>query len=215
MHRNISRAVALGAVGLLALPGLALAGHHAKPKPMCPGEKVCYAWKLTEVEETVYEVKYRQETKKVKRPVIKEIKRPVSEKVCKPFSRTVLRECMVPEYKQSTEKVEKTVCQQITDECGNCQTVQEVVPELVTCLMKMMAPQMVPMLEWEMIPVEDVHYETYLVQEMEEVEVKVEVLVRVPKVIKRKVWTRVPTCAPCDCEPCTTCGQGCGKCSCQ
>lgn len=207
MQGKLGRFIAL--VGAMGLVGVRLAdagGLHGKAQSS--DVSACYVWTLCEVTETVYDVSYKEETKKTLVPTIKEIKKPVSCKVCKPFDYTVLRECCIPKYKQETKSVDTVVHKTVKDECGNCHETCEVVPELVTCLMKAMVPQMVPVLQWTMVPSEQVYYETYLVQEMVEKPVTVRTLVRTPRQITTKVWKKVPTCAPC-----TACADSCGACT--
>lgn len=202
MKPNASRVIAFLTALALVAPSVASAGHKRKCADCLGG---CHEWKLTEIEETVYEVTYKDVKKTIRRPIIKEIKTPVSCKVCKPFSRTVLREFCVPDYCRSGQTVNETVRRQHVDECGNCSETCEVIPKLVTCLVKTMVPQLVPVLEWELIAVEDVHEESHLVREFVDVEVTVSVPVKTPKTIRRKVWRRIPTCRPCD-----SCENGCG-----
>lgn len=197
----------MGAIWLL-LPSLAAAGgHHAVTTcEVYPKTLGCFLWKLEECEQTVYTVEYKEETKKVKRPVIKEVKRPVTCKVCKPFDRTVLRECLVPKYNQDFQTIKSTVERQIFDECGKCcGTEHEQRTEVASCLLKTMVPIQVPVLEWESIPVEDTYDEIYLVQDWEEQEVTLRTPVKTAKTIKTKVWKKVPYCPP----GCDTCAASC------
>ena len=153
-------------------------------------------WKLEECQHTVFTVTYKEETKKVRRPVIKEIKRPVTIKVCKHFDRTVIRDCLVPEYKQDFKTLDCVIHRQITDECGNCTEETEVQKELQSCLLKNMVPVGVSFLEWELIPVEHTYEETYLVQDWEEQAVVVRTPVRTTKPMTTKIWKKVPPCPP-------------------
>ena len=149
MQKTFGCLVALvGALGLFGVRRADAGGHGKGPNDASP----CYVWKLCEVTETVYDITYEERTKETVQPTIKEIRRPVSCKVCKPVDFTVLRECCIPKYKQETKTVDTVVHKTVKDECGNCHETCEVVPELVTCLMKAMVPQLVPVLQWTMVP---------------------------------------------------------------
>lgn len=203
MDGVIRRAMLVVGAWWLLVPAIASAGHHEEKGCCQECGKVlgCYIWQLEECEETVFTVTYKEETKKVKRPIIKEIKRPVTCKACKAFDRTVLRECLVPEYKQDFKTIDNIVTTETKDDCGNCITNTEVQKSLMSCLLKSMVPIQVPVLEWELIPVETTYDETYLVQDWEDQEVVIRTPVKSPKTIKTKVWKKVPFCP--DCTACS------------
>ncbi|QDU62034.1 hypothetical protein Pan216_29000 [Planctomycetes bacterium Pan216] len=244
MDRHVWKGVALSLLSLCLSASEGIAGGHDKkacgPKhyklkdhdkccskkicgPKCyksPKHRVsaCYEWKLCETEQTVFTVEYKEIKKKVKRPVIKEKVRDVSCKTCKPFAFTTMRECPTPCYKQETHNDMIEICHHVIDECGCSQSYTEMVPRVVTCLVKEMVPILVPTLEWTLIEVEDVHQEKYLYQDWEEVEVTMLVPVKTPKVIVSKVWKKCPVEAPCQecaaCEaeaPCEECGVEAGQ----
>ena len=114
-----------------------------------------------------------------------------------------MRQFPAPDYVRKVKNTDVDVYRTITDECGHCLTTKQVQKKLVTCIEKREVTQPIPVLQWVSIPVEDIHYETYLVREMVEDEVILLVPVVVPRKIKRTVWRKVPFCAPkCDrCRP--------------
>lgn len=198
-------------VGAIAVPDArCIAGEHHHKQNVGPA---CYKWELCEVEEQVDEVVYKQVKKTVSVPVIKEKKRLVHNPV--PVARHfhVLEEMLVPQYKQSVDNVSQTVHEIVKDDCGNCLETCRVVPQVITCLTKCIVPIMVPTLKWTLIVEDQPYYETYLVQEMEDQTVLLDVPVRTPKVVTKRIWKKVPTCAPCEtCQvtppaPCE--GDGC------
>lgn len=167
---------------------------------VCP---TCYVWELQEIEQVVYEVDFKTETKKIKVPVIKEIKQTNSCAYDKPVPRTVLKEFPETVYSFRTDVDHTTVHHQHTDECGNCYETCEVVSRPVTCLEKHTVSQKHPVLQWMSVPVADTYEQTFLKPDCEEREVVIETPVIKKKVIKTKKWVRVPkydeSCCPSAC----------------
>lgn len=206
------RLLAALVAGLLIPAGLVQAGGHGKHDDCGPKTLHCYTWKLCEITETVYDVTYKEEKKKIQQPVIKEIKRPISCKVCKPFEQIVMKNVPVTDYCRTIDNVTKCEKKTCTDECGKCHDVCENVTELMTCIVKSTVCQQIPVRQWVMIPVEHKYEEKYLVRECEEKEVVIKTPVLTPRTITRKVWTKVPYCPPKDkCGHCNS--VGCNHCT--
>ena len=194
-----------GMIGLaaLVLPSAALANHGHKAEPICPGPLGCWIWTFQEIEETVYDVEYKEVPKKIRVPYIREIKEPVSCKVCVPISGTSLRDVCEIDYKRDVSEVMVDKCITTQDECGNCSTTQTSEPHVKTCLTRTEVTRQVPVLEWQFVAMEDKFNKTYYVRDWKDEEVVLKVPVLKPRTITRKVWTRVP--APIDCQTCDSC----------
>jgi hypothetical protein len=201
MERHTWRAIALVGAVALALPSHALAGSRSS---CCCQAPKCYIWTLKEVEETVYTVEYEKTTKKVRVPVITETKSDVTCKVCQPFTRTVLKDVCVPDYKWKVEPTTVTVHRTHVDECGRCVETCDVEERTMACLEKSLVKTQVPVLEWEGIPVEKTHQVSHLKYDWEEKEVTVEIPVKRPKTIKRKIWLKELACRGCGASCCET-----------
>lgn len=188
-------------LGLSVAQGSANAGDHHHGKAC---DLPCHIWKLCEVEETVYEVKYKKVKKKVMRPVVREIKKEIHNPVCIPRYWYDLKECLVPDWKREVKNIETCTTKTCTDECGCKQSYTETATELMTCMVKCMTPIVVPTLQWTMVREDRPYNETYLVREMKEVEIEIEVPVKTPKVVVKKIWKKVPVtpCKECKCSKC-------------
>lgn len=176
-----------------------------------PRDLGCHVWMATQVTETVYDITYKTETKKIRRPIIKEIRQPVSCAVGKPVDRTVLHEDLIDHYErrlgQTDVEFHKEGCEAKTHggHCTDktCPAASEHAPYPTSCLVKTKANVQFPALEWEKIAVEDRHNEIYYVRDWEEVEVTLSRPVKTPRTITRTVWKKVPHV-----EPAASCEHG-------
>lgn len=206
MYRSMRRFALMMLVLLSGPASNALAHGCGGPKEDGTGCKHlgCWLWSCKEVEETVYDVTYQEVKKTIKVPYIKEMKETISCKVCKPFDSTSLRECPEIDYCRSADTVNIKKCITTQDECGNCHTETKCEPHIKTCLTRTEVTRQFPVLEWQLIPVEDKITKVYYVRDWKDEEVVLRVPVKTPRVITRKVWSRVP--APCNlvssCETC-------------
>lgn len=189
------------------VPGALFAGHHKTVTTVLP--PACYAWKKTEITETVYEVRMEERKVKVKRPAIVADKPLMVEKVCKAFPHVALKELPVDLYRQDIG-VHQAIIHRPLPGCdkdcadGHCKIGhkgkegcgknEEVFVESSprTCLLKEPGLAKYPVLSYEEIPVENKYPVTYLRQDCQEIEVTVKTPVKVPKTITRVVWTKEP-----------------------
>lgn len=205
MARSAVLLLTIGTFGLAIPVGQAAA--FGKPKSKAAP---CYIWELQECQETVYDIEYRKETKKIKEPIFKEIKEPASCAYVKPVWQTYLKNFCETRYSQKSEPTEKTVHRIEKDECGNCVTSDEVVPQTMTCLEKKLKEHPHKLLGWQGISTEDKYTNLYVAQDYVEKEITIEYPVYRPRTITIKIWVKTPYCPP---EPkCTGC-KGCKDCA--
>lgn len=159
----------------------------------------CWLWTVKECEETVYDVEYKEVKKTIRVPYIREIKEEIPCKVCKPFDSMSLRDCPEIHYCRSAKTIDVPTTTYTQDECGNCCPVETCEQHVKTCITRGEVSRQIPVLEWQAIPVEDKVPKTYYVRDWKDEEVVLRVPVKTPRVITRKVWTRVPL-PDCGCE---------------
>lgn len=180
--------------------------HHDAPVPCC------YVWTCKEVTEVVYDIKYKEEKKKIKKPVIREIVVKMPCKACQPVSQKVLRECMVPDYSFEVKPHEQCLTTKSVDECGVGVEKTEIAQQLITCMNKCMVPMQIPVLEWVPVEMETIRQVKYLVREWKEEEVTLRTPIKVPRTITRKVWEKAPFCPPAE-KPAVECEKDKHECS--
>lgn len=193
-------------LGLAMLAGPARAGgHHKSAAASDTYPLACHVWMPTKVTETVYDVTYKVEKKKVRRPIIKEVRQPVSCSVCKPVDSTVLEPRKVDDYYREFGVAKGTVedpnhcdvaCDANGRHAGICPTPKTATANPTSCILKTKTDMQVPVLKWEGVPSEDVHDMVYYVREWVDEEVEVRTPVKTPRQITRTVWRKVPYCPP-------------------
>lgn len=202
------------AVGLATTAPPVFAGGHCQEhkKQPCTKDLGCWIWNCKEVEETVYDVTYKEVEKTVKVPYIREIKEMLPCKACQPVWGQGLRACPEVDYIRSADTVQVETCtappsccagdcgKGCGSGCGAC-PVCETEPRIKTCMTRVEVCRQFPVTEWRLVPQEVQIPRIYYVRDWKEEVVTLQVPVKTERTIKRKVWDRVP--APkCGCDDC-------------
>lgn len=210
--------IALAGLSLTLAPSIAAAHGKHKGKESCEKPLGCWIWSCQEIEETVYDYEVKERKVTVREPYIREIEENVDCKACIPVATTSLRTCPETDYARDAEQVmekscriEKSCCGEkgcgsgCGDGCQGC-PIEEVTPKIKTCMTRIEVSRQIPVLEWQLVPTNQPFKRLYYVRDWRDKEETVSELVKTPKTIKRKIWSKVP--APqCDCPTCETCGE--------